>query len=47
MNNLRGINAGMGYCHITELDILFCCFSIIFYFSYIIYIINKKQVKDN
>ena len=43
MNNLRG---GMGYCHITEVDVVLCFSCLMFYFSYIIYIINKKQVKD-
>jgi len=50
MNNLRGINAGMGYCHITDLDILFCfgIFAILLIkVYYILYIINKKQYKDN
>lgn len=46
MNNLRGVNAGMGYCHITEIDVVLCFSVFLFYCSYLIYIINKKQFKD-
>ena len=46
MNNLRGINAGLGYCNVTELDILLCFSCLVFYCCYIIYIIDKKVFKD-
>lgn len=46
MNNLRGVSAGMGYCHISEVDIVLCFFSLLFYFCYLIYIIKLKQYRD-